>query len=83
MFFLCIFLVTVAPTIATVSQPSFGLIPSQPRNVNANPISANEISISWQEPSITNGLLSYYKVFYSSPNVAESMFIAKPIYTHF
>ena len=71
---LCISVTTAPPTTPAFKQTFGALVPSQPRNVNANPISTTEIAVSWQEPIIANEKLQFYQLYYRSANVAESKF---------
>ena len=54
-------------TIVTTPQPTTPTprVPDKPENVKAVAVSHTEINVSWSPPSITNGKILKYRIFYS------------------
>ena len=73
-----------SPT-ATLSVPTpANLVPGRARNVQAYPKSQTEISISWQEPSVTNGLITGYElIYFSTMDTASKILICFIINSNF
>ena len=49
------------------------LAPSSPQNFGASVINSTTVDVTWDPPSITNGILRYYTVVYGSSNDMEMM----------
>lgn len=54
-------------TVITTPQPTTPAprVPEKPENVKAIAVSHTEINVSWSPPSITNGEILKYRIFYS------------------
>ena len=49
------------------------LVPHPPQNIKASAINSTTVVVTWDPPSITNGILRYYTVVYGSSNDMEMM----------
>ena len=47
--------------------------PTKPRNVRSSSITSTTVEVTWDPPSITNGILRYYTVVYGSSDDMEMM----------
>ena len=47
--------------------------PSPPENISASVINSTTVEVTWDPPSITNGILRYYTVVYGSSDDLEMM----------
>jgi len=47
--------------------------PNPPQNIRASVINSTTVEVTWHPPSITNGILRYYTVVYSSSDGMEMM----------
>jgi len=47
------------------------LAPSQPQNIRGSTINSTTVEITWDPPSISNGIIRYYTVVYDSSDDME------------
>ena len=52
---------------------SFVTAPSPPENISASVVNSTTVEVTWDPPSITNGVLRYYTVVYGSSDDMEMM----------
>ena len=52
---------------------NYTLAPNPPQNVGASVINSTTVEVTWDPPSITNGILRYYTVVYGSSDDMEMM----------
>ena len=50
-------------------------VPSAPRNLNVMVISSTAVTVSWQIPSVTNGIISHYTLYYQTDAMVYSMVV--------
>ena len=49
------------------------IAPNPPQNISASAVNSTTAEITWNPPSITNGILCYYTVVYGSDDDMEMM----------
>ena len=49
------------------------IAPNPPENVGATVVNSTTVEVTWDPPSITNGILRYYTVVYGSSDDMEMM----------
>lgn len=52
------------------------LVPSAPQNFNVMVTSSTTVTVSWERPSVTNGIISHYTLYYHTDAVEYSMIVA-------
>ena len=51
----------------------FFVVPNPPENIAASVVNSTTVEVTWDPPSITNGILRYYTVVYGSSDDMEMM----------
>lgn len=54
---------------------SYHSVPSAPQNVDVMVTSSTAITVSWQRPSVTNGEISHYTLYYHTDAMVYSMIV--------
>ena len=49
------------------------IAPNPPQNISAKAVNSTTVEVTWDPPSITNGILHYYTIMYGSSDDMEMM----------